>query len=61
MTPPRSSLTPSMRSGVGTPTSSAPHVALVDGNNHQISTIRNQADTRNLTVNAVIDFIHVLE
>jgi len=50
-----------MRSGVGTPTSSAPHVALVDGNNHQISTIRNQADTRNLTVNAVIDFIHVLE
>jgi len=36
-------------------------VALVDGNNHQIATIRNQADSRNLTVYVLIDFIHVLE
>ena len=36
-------------------------VALVDGNNQQIDTIRAQAATRGVTVTIVIDFVHVLE
>jgi len=36
-------------------------VALVDGNRQQIDAIRDQANTRGVTVTIVIDFIHVLE
>ena len=36
-------------------------VALVDGNAHQIERIRAEAQTRDLTVPIVVDFIHVLE
>jgi hypothetical protein len=36
-------------------------VALVDGNNHQISRIEAEARTRGVTVAIVIDLVHVLE
>ncbi|MQB01648.1 MAG: ISKra4 family transposase, partial [Actinobacteria bacterium] len=36
-------------------------VALVDGNNHQIETIRSQARERGIDGTIVIDFVHVLE
>jgi hypothetical protein len=36
-------------------------VALVDGNNHQIERIKAEALARNVEVNIVCDFIHVLE
>ena len=43
------------------PTHERTWVALVDGNNQQIDTIREQAATRGVTVTIVIDFVHVLE
>jgi len=36
-------------------------VALVDGNNHQISRIRAEARDREVTVTIVVDFVHVIE
>ena len=36
-------------------------VVLVDGNNHQLDCIRNEAQARGVSVNIVIDFVHVLE
>jgi len=36
-------------------------VGLVDGNRHQISRINAEAEARGVTVNIVVDFIHVLE
>lgn len=36
-------------------------LALVDGNNHQIDRIRAEADQRNVSVEIVVDLIHVLE
>ena len=36
-------------------------VALVDGNNHQISRIKDEAKERDVNVAIVVDFIHVLE
>lgn len=36
-------------------------VALVDGNNHQITRIHAEAKSRGLTITVVVDFIHVLE
>ena len=36
-------------------------IALVDGDNHQIQLIQDQAADRGVTVTIVIDFIHVLE
>lgn len=36
-------------------------VVLVDGNNHQLDCIKNEAQARGVSVNIVIDFIHVLE
>jgi hypothetical protein len=36
-------------------------VALVDGNNHQISRIRAEARHRKVTVTIVVDFVHVIE
>ncbi len=36
-------------------------VALVDGNNHQISRISTEAAARGITVTIVVDFIHVIE
>ncbi len=36
-------------------------IALVDGNNHQIETIRSEAADRDVAVSIVIDFVHVLE
>jgi hypothetical protein len=38
-----------------------PWVALVDGNNHQISRINAEAKARKVTVTIVVDLIHVLE
>jgi hypothetical protein len=43
------------------PTHRRAWVALVDGNNHQIARIRAEADTRDVKVSIVCDFIHVLE
>jgi hypothetical protein len=43
------------------PTHERTWVALVDGNRQQIDAIRDQANTRGVTVTIVIDFIHVLE
>ena len=36
-------------------------VALIDGNNQQIDTIRDQAQARGVTLTILIDFVHVLE
>ena len=36
-------------------------VALVDGNNHQIETIRAEATSRNVKITVLIDLVHVLE
>ena len=36
-------------------------VALVDGNNHQIKTIRTEAKQRDVKITVLIDFVHVLE
>jgi hypothetical protein len=36
-------------------------IALVDGNNHQIDRIHAEARTRNVPVDIIIDFVHVLE
>jgi hypothetical protein len=36
-------------------------VALVDGNNHQIDTIKAEAATRGVAISIICDFIHVLE
>jgi hypothetical protein len=36
-------------------------IALVDGNNHQIEQIENEAGDRHLPITILIDFIHVLE
>ena len=38
-----------------------PWVVLVDGNNHQIETIRAQARSRDRPVTIIVDFVHVLE
>jgi len=43
------------------PTGQHPWVALVDGNTHQIQTIRATARTRDRPVTIVVDFVHVLE
>jgi hypothetical protein len=43
------------------PDHTRPWVALVDGNNHQIDRINSEARNRNITINIVIDFVHVLE
>ena len=43
------------------PTHERTWVALVDGNNQQIDTIRAEAAARGVTVTIVIDFVHVLE
>ncbi len=36
-------------------------MGLVDGNNHQINQINNEASVREVKVTVIIDFIHVLE
>jgi hypothetical protein len=43
------------------PTHERTWVALVDGNRQQIDAIRVQANTRDVTVTIIIDFVHVLE
>lgn len=43
------------------PAGARPWIALVDGNTHQIETIRAQAQSRGRPVTIVIDFVHVLE
>ena len=43
------------------PAGARPWIALVDGNTHQIETIRAQARTRGRPVTIVVDFVHVLE
>jgi hypothetical protein len=43
------------------PTRERTWVVLVDGNRHQIETIEAEAARRDLTVNIVVDFIHVAE
>ncbi|MEO7193580.1 MAG: ISKra4 family transposase, partial [Pseudonocardiaceae bacterium] len=43
------------------PTHARTWIALVDGNNHQINRITAEAQTRDVPVTIIIDFIHVLE
>jgi hypothetical protein len=43
------------------PAGARPWIALVDGNTHQIETIRAQARARGRPVTIVVDFVHVLE
>ena len=43
------------------PTHERAWVALVDGNNHQIARIRDEATRRGVQVNTIVDFVHILE